>query len=343
MLDIQTTIQGKRIYGILTFYPQEKGKDSCFRFAQVSTGSPITVQWGDRFKYKPKREHGFTGEGTVLDPFSEKISRSRMKKKLLFLKRLRGDHQDMLMALALERGIQGLSGDEICRFSGLSAGAVSSLFIKLEQEGEIRILNFRPPLIISQPSLHFLCEKVLTCIEKNQRSKPDAFGISMKKIRQRIKAPTRALALAVGRLIRERKIKQMGDCFAPAGFQVTLSPEDEKLLEEMEQMAFQGELRSIFLEDMRQRLHISTAKSEKLLSLLIERKKVVQSKEGFFLHSKWLDDIVVRIRNSGTKELSVSDFKQMTGLSRKYVIPLLELLDQMGITQRKGATREILT
>jgi len=32
----------------------------------------------------------------------------------------------------------------------------------------------------------------------------------------------------------------------------------------------------------------------------------------------------------------------MTGLSRKYAIPLLELLDQMGVTRRKGSLREIL-
>jgi hypothetical protein len=40
--------------------------------------------------------------------------------------------------------------------------------------------------------------------------------------------------------------------------------------------------------------------------------------------------------------MTVSEFKSMTGLSRKYAIPLLELLDQMGITRRKGPGREIL-
>jgi hypothetical protein len=38
----------------------------------------------------------------------------------------------------------------------------------------------------------------------------------------------------------------------------------------------------------------------------------------------------------------VADFKEMTGLTRKYVIPLLELLDQRGVTRRIGAKREIL-
>jgi len=55
-----------------------------------------------------------------------------------------------------------------------------------------------------------------------------------------------------------------------------------------------------------------------------------------------LDEIISRIKKFGKRELTVADFKKMTGLSRKYAIPLLELLDQMGVTRRKGSLREIL-
>jgi selenocysteine-specific elongation factor len=78
------------------------------------------------------------------------------------------------------------------------------------------------------------------------------------------------------------------------------------------------------------------------VDILIERKKVVQSKEGFFLHASWLDEVVAKIRSTGRKELNVGEFKDLTGLSRKFAIPLLELLDEMGVTRRRGATREIL-
>jgi selenocysteine-specific elongation factor len=74
----------------------------------------------------------------------------------------------------------------------------------------------------------------------------------------------------------------------------------------------------------------------------VERRKIVLGRDGFLLHSKWLDDVILAVRSSGKKELSVSDFKQMTGLTRKYAIPLLELLDELGVTRRKGPVREII-
>lgn len=40
--------------------------------------------------------------------------------------------------------------------------------------------------------------------------------------------------------------------------------------------------------------------------------------------------------------LSVADFKDLTGLTRKYAIPLLEYLDRERLTRREGDERVIL-
>jgi selenocysteine-specific elongation factor len=79
-----------------------------------------------------------------------------------------------------------------------------------------------------------------------------------------------------------------------------------------------------------------------MMAVLAERKKIVRGMDGFVLHQRWLDEIIAKIRGSGQKELTVADFKAMTGLSRKYSIPLLELLDSLGVTRRKGSVRDIL-
>lgn len=107
-------------------------------------------------------------------------------------------------------------------------------------------------------------------------------------------------------------------------------------------MCYRGEFQSISLSEIRRRFRISQERLERLLSLLTERKKVVQGPEGLFIHSRWLDEVIAQVRSLGKQELTVADFKKLTGLSRKYAIPLLELLDQMKVTRRRGAWREIL-
>jgi selenocysteine-specific elongation factor len=74
----------------------------------------------------------------------------------------------------------------------------------------------------------------------------------------------------------------------------------------------------------------------------VERRRIIQGKEGFYLHSRWLDELAARLRALPLKVMTIAEFKALTGLSRKYAIPLLELLDEMGVTRRKGSLREIL-
>jgi selenocysteine-specific elongation factor len=45
---------------------------------------------------------------------------------------------------------------------------------------------------------------------------------------------------------------------------------------------------------------------------------------------------------STTPRIDVAHFKDMTGVSRKYAIPLLEYLDRERVTRRVGDAREIL-
>jgi selenocysteine-specific elongation factor len=121
-----------------------------------------------------------------------------------------------------------------------------------------------------------------------------------------------------------------------------LTPEKEKILKDLEEMCFKGEFCPFSFEELQKHFRLSSKMLDRMLSLLIERKKIVQGKDGLILHSRWLDKIISMIKKFGKKELTVADFKKMTGLSRKYAIPLLELLDQTGVTRRKGSLREIL-
>ena len=152
----------------------------------------------------------------------------------------------------------------------------------------------------------------------------------------------RVLSLALKHLLLSGQIERTEDLIALSDFERILIPEEKKILRQLEDMCFKGEFRYISLEEIQKRLHLSKQMLNKMFSVLIERKKIVQGKDGFILHSKWLDEIIWRLKKSGKKELTVQDFKSMTGLSRKYAIPLLELLDQMGVTRRKGPSREIL-
>ena len=248
----------------------------------------------------------------------------------------------MLFALVQEKGLQGLKEREITAFSSLTKRVLQRVAQELEAEGKIRILSFAPLFLFSQDSLDFLCQTILRFLAQFHKRNPEQKGVSLEGIKKRFELHPRILSLGLKHLSRAGQIKESEDKLALSEFMMTLTPEEEGILRELEDLCLKGEFCSLSFEDLRRRFRLSSKKLDKLLSFLIERKKIVQGKDGLILHSKWLNEIILRIERSGKRELTVADFKELTGLTRKYAIPLLELLDQMGVTRRKGRIREIL-
>jgi selenocysteine-specific elongation factor len=340
-LDVSLLIQGEKISASFFFYEQIQ-KEKPAPFACVHPREPLLLKWKDKFEVHGSGKTPLMGEGRVLNPFSEKISQGKIKKRIAFLEQLQGDEIEMLFALVQEKGLQGLKEREITAFSSLTKRALQRVTQELEAEGKIRILSFAPLFLFSQDSLDFLCQTILRFLAQFHKRNPEQKGVSLERIKKRFELHPRILSLGLKHLSRAGQIKELEDKLALSEFMMTLTPEEEDILRELEGLCLKGEFRSLSFEDLRQRFRLSSKKLDKLLYFLIERKKIVQGKDGLILHSKWLDEIILRIEESRKRELTVADFKELTGLTSKYAIPLLELLDQMGVTRRKGLIREIL-
>lgn len=311
-------------------------------FVQVHPTQPLSLKWKQIFTIKSPDGGEIWGEGKVLDPFAAKLIRRKKKRRIQYLHDLLGSDKQMLLAVAQFKGIHGVREEEIISFSRHSRAYVLELSQELESEGRVRILEFSPLFIISQTSIAFLCENILRYLGQFHEKHPGEVGIETDKIGKRFEVHPRILTLALKYLTQDGQIKVADDLVSLSSFEMALSPEEEKILERLEQIYFKGKFQTVSLDELQKSFRLSAKRLHKLLTLLTERKKIVLGREGFILHSRWLDDIIQKIRKSGKKELTVTEFKQMTGLTRKYAIPLLELLDQMGVTRRRGSTHEIL-
>jgi len=77
------------------------------------------------------------------------------------------------------------------------------------------------------------------------------------------------------------------------------------------------------------------------VGLLEERGALVKVNDALFYHPTALADIESKLRSyfAAHDLLSMSDFKDLTSLSRKFAVPLLEWFDRRGFTQRLGDNR----
>jgi selenocysteine-specific elongation factor len=311
-------------------------------FVRIHTDQPLTLSWKNSFEILDRKKGKVLLKGEILLPCDGEIKPKAIKKRQELLQGLSRDEKTMILAITRAHGVKGLTEKELAEFSALTKNKLFELSRQLEGEGKIRILSFSPLFLLSQDSFDFLTGRILAYLSEFHIKHPEDFGSSPEKIQKRFGLSRRVLTLALKHLGRTGQINESKKTVALRDFYPLPSPEEEKLLRDMEAMYLEGEFRSVSLGEMQKRFGLSKKKLDRLMSFLVERRKIVLGKDGFLLHSKWLDELIRELMSSGKTELSVSDFKQMTGLTRKYAIPLLELLDQKGVTRRKASTREII-
>jgi selenocysteine-specific elongation factor len=141
------------------------------------------------------------------------------------------------------------------------------------------------------------------------------------------------------------KIELAGDKVKRAGRTVTLSQEEEEARQLIEQAFARAGLKVPATKDVLAKVGVDAKRAQKIVQILLREGALVKVTEGLLFHRKALDELPPMLRGykkQKGEKLSVPAFKELTGVTRKYAIPLLEYLDRQRVTRRAGDQRVIL-
>jgi len=92
-------------------------------------------------------------------------------------------------------------------------------------------------------------------------------------------------------------------------------------------------------------MSIEKARAEKLLQILLREKVLVRVSPELIFHAAALERLPALLsdyKKAKGERIAVAAFKELTGITRKHAIPLLEYLDRQRFTRRAGDERVIL-
>jgi len=87
---------------------------------------------------------------------------------------------------------------------------------------------------------------------------------------------------------------------------------------------------------------VEIKRARTLLEALVRQKRLLRINQELVFHSSAIDRLRQILTPRKGQNFGVGEFKEWTGISRKYAIPLLEYLDREHITRREGDRRLIL-
>jgi selenocysteine-specific elongation factor len=144
--------------------------------------------------------------------------------------------------------------------------------------------------------------------------------------------------------LQAKKIELAGELVRLPGRGVVMKDEEAESKRIIEAAFANAGLKVPALKDVLAGLKVDKPRAQKIVTLMLRDKVLVKISDDLVFHRDALADLRKRLAAEKAKsaKLDVARFKDLTGVSRKYAIPLLEYLDREHVTRRVGDERVIL-
>ncbi len=313
--------------------------------AQLRLEDEILVLPGDRFILRQFSPVETIGGGGVIDARAPRHRRGDLA-VAPFLETLeRGSHEEILAALA-EASPRGIGLHELLARTGWTEAEIRETARKLATARDIRVLSEQPLALASAQAVAKCAAAMRQGVEAFHSANPLLPGIPKQDLRGRAGNPRAELfQVAFDDLVNQRVLTISGDLVQRAGREIALSPEEARAKELIAQEFESAGLTVPSFAAVLEKLPVEPSRAQKILQILLREKVLIKVADDLVYHHSAvmrLREMIAKYSKDRGNRLAVPAFKELTGVTRKYAIPLLEYLDREHVTRRVGDERVIL-
>jgi selenocysteine-specific elongation factor len=216
----------------------------------------------------------------------------------------------------------------------------------LKQAVRLTVLSEKPLRFAQTAHLQELTGAILDSLQKFHQANPLLPGASIEAVRAKTLSRTPApLADEVMRqLVEQKQVVVSGETIRLAAHKIVLKDEEAQAKQQIARAFERAGLTVPFVKEVLQKLPVERSRAEKILQILIQEGTLVRVSEDLVFHStglRHLRRLLAQFKLQNDR-ISVTAFKDLAQVSRKYAIPLLEYLDRERVTRRAGDERILL-
>ena len=296
---------------------------------------PIPVTIGDQFIIRLYSPPETLGGGSVIDTHPPRKWKAAAK----WLTELTYLTEDDRTALFLERNDS--NPKTVSEWGKRFQLGETELKSRLEGLELVRFGDHRNPFL----SLSHLVEKqksdLMKTVGEFHEKAAYRLGVPKDELRQNLKYIEPLFDYLTELLVEDGLVKEKDGLIQAGGYKIKLSEEDQNLAQQVSNLLEKFGTTPPNLSDLSSELGQSDKKILEILHVLKSEGKVTEITRDLWYFSNVLKDMESSVRNffEAHDGMEVTDFKKLTGTTRKHAIPLLEYLDKHDVTFRDGNKR----
>lgn len=303
-------------------------------FVQLRLEKPVVAGRGDRFVlrfYSPMR---VLGGGVVLDPTAVKHKTGDKSVIERLERKLKGDPVDIVEdALSLKE--IGFTKPELIENTGLAANDMEAAVEELI--GKDRVIQIGGRLI-HKGALEGVKSRIKAVIGSYHEHYPLRSGMPKEELRRQIGIEAKSFQTITSLMASEGEVSLSEAVIKLPGYSPALSKNEEKLARSIEDDYRRNGMNPSLLRELEQKYG---AEAREIILLLVEQGELVRVDADLYFHKEAIERAESALREylKIHGQITIAQFRDLIGSSRKYVVPLSVFFDDRKVTRRVGDQR----
>jgi len=310
-------------------------------YARLHLEKPAVAARGDRFVVRWRSPMHTVGGGKVIDPYPPAREKLERRIELLGFYESASPAQLLVHLAEVADGLALAVEDAAARLT-MTSQQVARLVEQLVEEGSLSRLE-PGGVIVHAGRYHGLLEALVEALEEFHARNPLRAGATHEEVRSALQKnlDSRVLQRALAELVAQGRVLRRQDRFALVGRGVALTDEEQALARQIERVFQQALFSPPSLDEAAS--STSNPKAALDVARALFEEGVLRRIGGIVFHSEALrrarEIVLKHLASKG--RATASELRVALGTSRKYALPLLEELDRLAATRRKGDERVI--
>ncbi len=315
---------------------------SCY--AQLRLEQPVAATRGDRFVIRSYSPMTTIGGGSVLDPTPRRHRHGDAAVAARLEELEAGELTDVALQWIREKQQPILSARELATALQLELGEAEAIVQQLLAAGVLVALSPGDSCALGEAH-RSLTDGVLRALAGHHEANPLVPAMPKEALQSGLRRPPDALLEDVLlRLADDGRIAVSSEGVRLPEHEVHLSERQERSLAGMIGLVRSGRFAPPSLGEALEKAGATDAKEARaLFDIAVARGDLVVIGEHVY-HRECLDELAQLVRNHVREKgpFTIAELRDLTGSSRKYVVPLAEYLDRTGLTRRQGDLRTLV-
>jgi selenocysteine-specific elongation factor len=333
------------VLGNLILLDSEELSSGSTTAAQLRLDAPVAVVKDDRFvirSYSPIRT---IGGGSILNPIPQKHKRFKPEVYTGIQKLVDLSPEEVLTHHAQEAGYQGISFSDLRIMTNTSDKKLDAAILRLLSDKVLLIIDREQRIYIHRICFEQLFAEagsLLTAFHKTNPLKP---GMSKEELKSRLppQISSKLFTLMIQQMVKTGQVVQEENMVRLSTHTVSLGQDQTDIRKKILDTYQQNGLTPPYFKEFCKTLGLDETQSKQVLHVLVDEGLIVRIKDDLYFHQEAIQMIKKKLVAFliAHGEITTPQFKDMTGASRKFVIPIIEYFDARNVTIRVGDMRKL--